>query len=225
MLELTIIDGLSVDNPSQKKKEFDDRGGVIGRDLQADWVLFDTRRVISSQHAKVIFSQGAYYFSDLSVNGITTEQGIKLRKGEYRLLKLGEIYQIGPYRIEVSGLETEHKKASFADAGLGYLLNDDSKETPKGITPFDYVQKQSEPLDFPWNPQAKTLKAFDFMPEPIDFLQGQSKVEKTETFIPKFCDLFQLNARYFEGIEDEMFEKSIRTLFKAMFEKYLSEKI
>lgn len=79
MLELTIIEGLSPDNPTEKKKRFTDRGGVIGRDVKVDWALYDPSRVVSSQHAKVIFSQGAYYLSDLSANGVLTEQGIKLR--------------------------------------------------------------------------------------------------------------------------------------------------
>lgn len=179
MLELTITEGLSPDNPTEKKKSFNDRGGVIGRDVKADWALYDPSRVVSSQHAKVIFSQGAYYLSDLSANGIMTEQGVKLRKGEYRLLKMGEVYCIGSYRFEVTALNTEDAAAPFKEAGLGHILKDAKQEQDESISPLDYAQKQNNPLtsvdpfpDLPIKQKPNTLKAFDFMPEPVDFTQA-----------------------------------------------------
>lgn len=283
MLELTMIEGLSPDNPTQKQKHFDDRGGIIGRDVKADWALYDPAKVVSSHHAKVIFSQGAYYLSDLSVNGVLTEQGQKLRKGEYRLLKLGEIYAIGPYRFEITGLNTQDETIPFKEAGLAHILTENKKE--EALSPLEYVQKQNNPLaekdavpDFAFSQKPDTLKAFDFMPEPISF-GGQSKpavndmpipdmsfleeLEKSKQiqeakpevdvvipietqiqnetnacwipdqagddqgsdFIPRFCALFNLNPSHFTAISDSEFEASIRTLFKAMFERYLLEKI
>lgn len=250
MLELTIIEGLSPDNPTEKKKSFNDRGGVIGRDVKSDWPLFDPNRVISSHHAKVIFSQGAYFLSDLSVNGVSTEQGQKLRKGEYRPIKVGEVYVIGPYRIEVTALNTADEAASLKEAGLAHILNEPKKE--EGLSPFDYVEKQNNPMvksdplsDFPFKERPNTLKAFDFMPEPIDFTQNPTATKaKPEAnpcipdlsfldencqpepaviqtpFIPQFCQLFQLDAKHFEGITDQNFKESINALFTALSETY-----
>lgn len=238
MLELTIIEGLSPDNPTEKKKRFNDRGGMIGRDLQADWILFDPERIISSHHAKVIFSQGAYYLSDLSVNGVSTEQGQKLRKGEYRPIGMGDIYVIGPYRIEVTALNTADATLPFKEAGLGHILTEPG--TQEGLSPLDYVQKQNHPFtekapfaDFPPTAKPDTLKAFDFMPEPIDFrlnpcipkddfLQElKTTTEKANTaaeeqhFIPQFCKLFNLEPQYFNGLDDAHFAKSMRALLNA----------
>ncbi len=283
MLELTMIEGLSPDNPTQKQKRFDDRGGVIGRDVKAEWALYDPAKVISSQHAKVIFSQGAYYLSDLSVNGVLTEQGQKLRKGEYRLLKLGEVYMIGSYRFEVTGLNTQDDTIPFKEAGLAHILKEDDQA--KGLSPLEYVQKQNNPLlekdalpDFAFSQKPNTLKAFDFMPEPVDFgtqakaaskempipdmsfleeleqskqiqevepqedimtpmeaeiqtedhassIPNETGDEKGKDFTACFCELFNLNPSHFAAIDHQAFEASIRTLFKAMFERYLLEKI
>jgi len=198
MLELTIVDGLSVDNPTEKTKSFNDKGGIIGRDLKAEWSLYDPTRTISSQHVKVIFSQGAYYFSDLSTNGIGTDQGQKLRKGEYRLLKMGEIYSIGAYRIEVTALNTQDATIPFKEAGLAHILNESKPEDE--VSPLQYAEKQNDPLaekanqDFPFKQKANTLKAFDFMPEPVDF--GKSSTSgannKEEAVIPEIDFLNEL---------------------------------
>lgn len=61
MLELRIISGLTSNSLTPSLKRFDDRGGIIGRSPSADWCLYDAERIVSSQHAKIVFSQGAYY--------------------------------------------------------------------------------------------------------------------------------------------------------------------
>ena len=200
MLELTIIDGLSVDNPTKKVKAFNDQGGVIGRDSKADWPLYDPSRTISSQHVKVIFSQGTYYFSDLSTNGVVSDQGQRLRKGEYRLLKIGEVYSIGAYRIEVTTLNIQDETIPFKEAGLAHILNDAKPEDE--MSPLQYAEKQNDPLaekanqDFPFKQKANTLKAFDFMPEPVDFGKPPASEAETkeEAAIPEIDFLSELQS-------------------------------
>src|SRR5690606_37294916 len=49
---------------------FTPRGGVIGRAADCDWVIADSKRVISGQHARVTHRDGDYFLTDTSSNGI-----------------------------------------------------------------------------------------------------------------------------------------------------------
>ena len=199
MLELKIIDGLRPEYPTPSTKVFNAEGGTIGRDPNCDWVLFDRQKVISGRHAKIIYSQDHYYLSDLSINGILNAAGQPISKGELRKLNQGDIYLIGPYRIEVSGIKTQDHALNFKEAGLEHIL---SKDTPEkdAITPLDYAHKSNltptPTSTFEAVKHTDTLKAYDFMPEPIDLiLTGATKevaAAKTSTrpCIPE--DIFPL---------------------------------
>ena len=196
MLELLIIFGTSPDNPTQKRKVFDDGGGVIGRDARVDWMLHDPSRQISSQHARVVFSQGAYFLMYMSVNGTFTGDGTPLRKGEQRPLKLGEVYRIGPYQFEVSRL-------AQVVADLEHIFSEPVSESME-LTPFIYAEKSQQMA--PFIPEDSTLKAFDFMPEPIDFfpnpIQGKG-------LINAFRERFHLAVETFEGLSELQFQQQI----------------
>ena len=225
MLELRIIAGSSLNNLTAQSKRFDDRGGTIGRSPNADWVLVDVSRFISSQHAKIIFSQGAYYLVDSSANGISTEQGQKLIKGEYQVLKIGAVYIFGSYHLEVTAINTEDETEIFKEAGLGHILEDFSAKK-HDLCPLDYVQKQNDPLviedasftHFPFQEKTHTLKAFDFMPEPFDFKDFGAP--QSGTFTTQFCALFNLNPADFKHLSDTHFQASMETLFRAMHKKW-----
>ncbi|MCX7122471.1 MAG: FHA domain-containing protein [Gammaproteobacteria bacterium] len=218
MLELFIVAGASPDNPTQKRKIFQDGGGVIGRDARADWVLHDPSRQISSQHARVIFSQGAYFLSDTSVNGIFTHEGASIRKGEYRPLKLGEVYVIGPYQFEVSQLRVGQDLASFKMAGLEHILSEPATESDE-LTPFVYAEKSQKIA--PFIPENNTLKAFDFMPEPIDFYPNSSPQKKD--LISAFRERFHLPADTLNSVSEAQFQQQILEVWLAHLKKKESE--
>ncbi len=174
MLELEIVKGLSPDNPSERTKTFSDQGGVIGRVADVDRVFHDPSRSVTGQHAKVIFSNGSYYLSDLSTNGTFTEAGEALRKGEYRLLKAGEVYVVGPYHFEVVRIAHRDSIDPLKEAGLEHLLWESEDE------PLPTKKKVDGP---------STLKAFDFIPEPFDF-RGAAPKAAPQEFVQTFCEQF-----------------------------------
>ena len=147
MLELLMVAGVGPDHPTEKRKIFDDAGGVIGRDQRADWVLYDPSRQISSQHARIIFAQGRYFLLDISVNGILTAAGEALRKGEQRPLQLGEVYVIGPYQFEVMRISQGQALESFKMAGLEHLLAEPATESAT-LTPLVYAEKSQQIAPF-----------------------------------------------------------------------------
>jgi predicted component of type VI protein secretion system len=54
-MSFILIKIVSGYHPAQEMtKTFDDRGGVIGRSEECDWVLFDMTRIVSKQHASIV---------------------------------------------------------------------------------------------------------------------------------------------------------------------------
>ena len=97
-------------------KTFGEAGGVIGRADDCDWIILDSHHHVSSQHAKITFSDGEFYLTDLSTNGTQVLQsGQRLRKGETHLVEHGTQYRIGAFEIRARLIEEP--------AGFGGTLN------------------------------------------------------------------------------------------------------
>jgi len=78
-------------------------GGSIGRSTENDWVLPDPERYVSGRHARVIFSQGGYYLTDVSTNG-TFVNDLEAPVGPQAPyeLKNGDVLRLGEYHIVVA---------------------------------------------------------------------------------------------------------------------------
>jgi type VI secretion system protein ImpI len=84
-------------------QEFAACGGTIGRSLQCDWPLPDSKRFISSQHAMIDYQGGAYYLVDLSRNGLFVNGSKKaVGKGNPQRLFDGDIIRLGEFEISVT---------------------------------------------------------------------------------------------------------------------------
>lgn len=110
-------------------KTFKQAGGIIGRADSCDWVIPDTRRVISGQHARVSHSDGHFYLTDTSSNGIELKSsGARLGKGEPQRIEHGNIYCFG--ELEIRARLTQDPSvfldhASAPNAG-GNIIPDDA---------------------------------------------------------------------------------------------------
>jgi type VI secretion system protein ImpI len=81
-------------------KSFSQAGGVIGRAEQCDWVIPDSKRVLSGQHARVSYQNGSFYLTDTSSNGIRfKDTGANLDKGKAHRIKHGSVYSLGDFEI------------------------------------------------------------------------------------------------------------------------------
>ncbi len=98
-LRLNICESVEPISASNKCFDFGTDGGYIGRAEKNDWVLPDTKKLISKQHIRVVFYDGNFFIQDLSTNGVWVEdekieQGIdcmishdqKISFGEYKML-------------------------------------------------------------------------------------------------------------------------------------------
>jgi len=76
-------------------------GGRIGRGLDNDWVLPDTDRFVSTQHAEIHYREGHWIIRDLSTNGTYVNDRVNpLGPGDIYVLKNGDRLQIGQFKIE-----------------------------------------------------------------------------------------------------------------------------
>ena len=83
-------------------REFGIAGGTIGRSVENDWVLPDSKRYVSSRHCTIDFRGGCYYLIDTSTNGVyVNESDIPVGRGNPQRLFAGDQLRIGEYQVQV----------------------------------------------------------------------------------------------------------------------------
>lgn len=85
------------------------QGGVIGRAPECDWVLSDSQRIVSRQHAKVELDNAQCFWTDLGTNS-TLVNGKPMPARQRVPLNLGDILKIGEYSIAF-----EHAVSQWGD--------------------------------------------------------------------------------------------------------------
>ncbi|KTT32353.1 type VI secretion system-associated FHA domain protein TagH [Pseudomonas rhizoryzae] len=94
------------------QKTFRHVGGLIGRSEDCDWYLPDPQRVLSGQHARISYSEGDYFLTDLSSNGIQLADGQRLNKGEPWRIQHGQAFILGTFTLAARLIRDP---AGFAD--------------------------------------------------------------------------------------------------------------
>ena len=132
------------------QKTFRHVGGLIGRSEDCDWYLPDPQRVLSSQHARISYSEGDYFLTDLSSNGIQLADGQRLTKDEPWRIQHGQTFALGTFALAARLIRDP---AGFADdfqvpASAPGLIPDDAfleldplqaleRRDPHGLDEFD----------------------------------------------------------------------------------------
>lgn len=93
---------LEILDPAQRQQVhtaqmcFGPAGGLIGRSPEADWVLEDTLRHVSNQHARISWQDGRFWLTDLSRNGtFDLRAGIRLPQGVAQPIAADACYRLG----------------------------------------------------------------------------------------------------------------------------------
>ena len=93
-------------------REFAACGGTIGRSLECDWPLPDSKRYISSKHAMIDYQGGAYYLVDLSRNGVYMNgSDAAVGNGNPQRLFDGDTIRLGEFEIKVALIEDPEEGA------------------------------------------------------------------------------------------------------------------
>ncbi len=145
-------------------KSFKKAGGVIGRSEECDWSIPDSKRVISSRHAQVSYSDGYFYLTDTSSNGIQLkDSGASLRKGEPQRIEHGDVYCLGEVEIRARLLQdpAQFEEQIGRSQPAGSIIPDDAfldldpiaalEQRPRGYSALDefagLVQEPAEQFE------------------------------------------------------------------------------
>jgi type VI secretion system FHA domain protein len=99
-LTLEVIGGKAARMGGAARKTFTS-GGTIGRLADNDWIFPD--EYISGHHAKILFSNGAFFIEDTSTNGVfINSQENRLPRGKPHVLRSGDRIFIDDYEVRVT---------------------------------------------------------------------------------------------------------------------------
>lgn len=119
-------------------------GGLIGRSDECSWVLNDTSRVISRQHARVEIEREQCFWTDLGTNS-TLVNGKPMLNSQRIPVSLGDVLKLGDYSIVL-----EQLPSNWAD--LDALKSDDIDDSlasffsqPKAVINIDDLLADSTP--------------------------------------------------------------------------------
>lgn len=120
----------------ERSRVFGVNGGSVGRAPDNDWVLPDTRRVVSGHHFVVQYHGGKYWLNDISTNGVYVNESDDPVSAVGRCeLRDGDRLRLGDYELVVSvdnrmdflpASSEEHSAARHIEGDIGHQLNLDS---------------------------------------------------------------------------------------------------
>jgi type VI secretion system protein len=140
-IKLRVISDQHRDLLENSSRVFGVNGGTIGRASDNDWVLPDSRRIVSAHHFQVQFHGGRYWLIDTSTNGVFVNESDEPASVTGRIeMRDGDRLRVGDYEIlvsvdnridflPVSGEENSAQK--HIDADIGHSLDLDSLFTPR----------------------------------------------------------------------------------------------
>ena len=140
-IKLRVISDHYQELGEHRSRVFGVNGGTIGRAPDNDWILPDTKRLVSGHHCDIEYRSGAYWLSDKSTNGVfvneaddpvsetgpvALQDGDRLRLGDYEILvSLDDRIDFLPAAAEL------HSAAKHLDSDIGANLDLDSLFTPR----------------------------------------------------------------------------------------------
>jgi predicted component of type VI protein secretion system len=133
-LKLTIISEQRVKLGGHSTFVLRQSSGTIGRAYDNTWTLADPHRYLSAHHARILFSQGAYFIEDTSTNGLFLN-GAEEPVGRHgpQGLRSGDTLRLGDYMIRVT-IDESDASAGENSASAEYLV---SAPSGKFAAPLD----------------------------------------------------------------------------------------
>ena len=132
-IKLRVISDQHRELGELRTRVFGVNGGSIGRAPDNDWILPDTKRIVSGHHCEIEYRSGTYWIKDISTNGVFVNDAEEpaSQKGPVELAD-GDRLRLGDYEIVVSvdrrtdflpSPGEESAAAKNADSGIGAKLD------------------------------------------------------------------------------------------------------
>ena len=140
-IKLRVISDQYRELGEHRARVFGVNGGSIGRAPDNDWVLPDSKRLVSGHHCDIEYRSGAYWLSDKSTNGVyVNESDDPVAETGPVALQDGDRLRLGDYEILVSvddridflpAASELHSAAKHLDSDIGANLDLDSLFSPR----------------------------------------------------------------------------------------------
>jgi type VI secretion system protein len=140
-IKLRVVSEHYRDLGENRSRVFGVNGGSVGRAPDNDWVLPDSKRVVSGHHFVVQYHGGKYWLSDTSTNGVfvnDADDPVSVQ-GRYEL-RDGDRLRVGDYAIVVSvdsridflpASSDAHSADKHMGGDIGHSLDLDALLTPR----------------------------------------------------------------------------------------------
>jgi type VI secretion system protein len=140
-IKLRVISDQYRELGEHRSRVFGVNGGSIGRAPDNDWVLPDSKRLVSGHHCDIEYRSGGYWLSDKSTNGVfVNESEDSVAESGPVALQDGDRLRLGDYEILVSvddridflpAAAELHSASKHLDSDIGASLDLDSLLSPR----------------------------------------------------------------------------------------------
>jgi type VI secretion system protein ImpI len=204
-------------------QEFSACGGTIGRSLECDWPLPDSKRYISSRHAMIDYQAGAYYLVDLSRNGIYVNgSNSPVGQGNPQRLFDGDVMRFGEFEIKIALIEdaTEGANDGMTDSIVRAQMVQEDESMEISMLPDDHLHDANilevalRPGDAPGE-----LSALRELPPGMSNHLAEGAAEQALTdAASEFLTTAGLNPDDFRGLEPQLLLKNAALLLAEFAE-------
>ena len=187
-------------------QEFSACGGYIGRSLECEWPLPDSKRYISSKHAMIDYQSGAYYLVDLSRNGVFINGSDEAvgRSNPQRLFD-GDTLRLGEFEIRVAIIEDadEGDEDGMRDSVVrAQMVQEDESMEVAMLTEEDVRDElKLEELVTPSDESGELSALSEIPPEASAMLRKIASEEMLKEALNSFLKAAGLSPTDFEGME------------------------
>ena len=102
-IKLRVISDQYRELGEHRSRVFGVNGGTIGRAPDNDWILPDSKRVVSGHHCEIEYRSGGFWLKDTSTNGVFVNEAEEPASRSGRVeLRDGDRLRLGDYEILVS---------------------------------------------------------------------------------------------------------------------------
>lgn len=178
--------------------QFSKRGGTIGSNSNATWLLTDTIKSISGTHAEILYASGHFFLKDISTQGIyRAHNNSKVPSFELVRLNEGDSLRIGPYEISVNFIQEYSPNKAIEELlnqrEIDVSMDDNVTLHKDHDSPMNVILKE-KPLD------KDILSYVDIIPEeedPFGDVEKNNTVLTEHILVPTLKDnLEQEQPRY-----------------------------
>jgi len=187
-------------------QEFAACGGYIGRSLECEWPLPDSKRYISSKHAMIDYQSGAYYLVDLSRNGVFVN-GSETAVGRSNPQRLfdGDTLRLGEFEIRAAIIEdaAEGSEDGMQDSVVRAQMVQEDESMEIAMLQDDDIRDELKLDDVlkPGDEPGELSALSEIPPEASAMLRKIANEEMLKEAVNSFLKAAGLSPNDFDGLE------------------------